>query len=284
MRRYPVFIPSSLEEFESTVVTLTGTPTLVAGGTDIIVYARSGLLPKDTILIDISRLDELKGISEENGYVRIGALATHEEVARNPLIKKYAAALAEGCLAVGCVQIRHRGTIGGNFCNASPCGDSFAPLVVLDAEFVVRSRKQSRKLKFDEFFTGPKKTVLEIGDILTHILIPKRDGVDSFYAWLGQRRALSITKVSVALAGVIEGNVIKEARVALGAVGPTVLESKMASEALVGNELTEDIMEAACTGSAHESRPICDLRSSDEYRRQMCAELLRKCLMRWKRK
>ena len=284
MRDYPIFIPSSLEEFESKIESIEGTPILLAGGTDIIVYGRSGLLPGDTVLVDITRLEELKGISEENGFIRIGALATHQEVAENQLVRSKGNALAEGCAAVGCLQIRNRATIGGNLGNASPCGDTFAPLVVLDADFVVRYRTQERKLKYHEFFTGPKKTVLKTGEILTHVLVPMRRDKDSFYAWLGQRRALAITKVSVALAGVLEGNVIKEARVALGAVGPTVLESKQAAAALIGNELTDDIMDAACESSAGDSSPICDLRSSDEYRRRMCAELLRKCLLRWREK
>ncbi len=282
MKRYPVFSPVSIEEFESQIDSLEGIPVVLAGGTDVFIYARSGLLPEDTVLVDISRLDILRGITEENGHIRIGAMVTHEEVANNSLVKKYASALAEGCRAVGCLQIRNRGTIGGNLCNASPCGDSFAPLVVLNAGLVVRRQGESRQLACHEFFTGPKKTVLARDELLTHVLVPKRSGYDSFYAWLGQRKSQAITKVSAALGGVLEGGIVKEARIALGAVGPTVLEATQSEAVLKGRDLDDTVIEEACRKATLDSKPICDLRSTIEYRAQMCGELLRTCLLRWK--
>src|SRR3989339_1347981 len=147
-----------------------------AGGTDIYVNYRENLLKKPNIWIDISAVRGWEKITEEEKNISIGPLVTFAQLEDDPLVIKWAPALASAAGRVGAPQIRNRGTIGGNVCNSSPAGDSIPPLTVLGATLQLRLADRTRAVKISSFFTGPKKNILENGEVLEKILIPK----DSF--------------------------------------------------------------------------------------------------------
>jgi len=134
LRRFPVIKLKSLCEISGLENKNIKNPRFIAGGTDLLIRIKDHILPDDFTVIDISGLEELKGIEVSDDYIIIRALTTHGEIAKNPALKEHAPSLTEGCHTVGCPQIRNRATVGGNISNASPAGDSLPPLYVLGAE------------------------------------------------------------------------------------------------------------------------------------------------------
>ena len=160
---FDLLIPESLEEAISILAEKGDECKIVAGGTDVYVDMH-GSFESKPVLVDIKKLDELKVFDYYPGdRLEIGALTTHHFLDRSPVIRDYFAALQEGASQVGSVQIRHRGTIGGNMCNAVPSADTLGPLLVLDAVAVIAGPDGRREVPAEEFFLGPKKTVLKTG-------------------------------------------------------------------------------------------------------------------------
>ena len=161
---FDLLIPESLEEAISILAEKGDECKIVAGGTDVYVDMH-GSFESKPVLVDIKKLDELKVFDYYPGdRLEIGALTTHHFLDRSPVIRDYFAALQEGASQVGSVQIRHRGTIGGNMCNAVPSADTLGPLLVLDAVAVIAGPDGRREVPAEEFFLGPKKTVLKTGE------------------------------------------------------------------------------------------------------------------------
>ena len=255
----------------------TGGWTVLAGGTDLLVRMKDGARP--AALLDVTGLGALRGIRERDGVLVVGALTSHAELVANRRIRVRAAALAEAASAVGSPAIRNRGTLGGNLVNASPAGDTVPPLVALEAEVELSSRDGVRRVPIAELATGPGKTVRRPDELLTAVRIPLIEGRRSAFARLGTRKALAIARVSVAVVACVEADGrLRNVRVALGAVAPTVIRAARTEAALEGRVLDAEALDAASTAVRLDARPISDLRASDEYRREMCAVLLRRAL------
>jgi len=282
LRRFPVIKVKSLREISGLENKNITNPRFIAGGTDLLIRVKDHMLPDDFTVIDISGLEELKGIEVSDDYIIIRSLTTHGEIAKNPALKEHAPSLTEGCHTVGCPQIRNRATVGGNISNASPAGDSLPPLYVLGAEVNLVKGEKNRWVRINEFFKGPGKTVLEPFEIVKEIRIPLRKDYYGRYMKLGQRRALAISKVSLAIEGKKDGGKIGDVKIALGAVAPTVIYASKTEAFLVGKELTEEVIEDAVKIVEEEARPISDIRSTREYRKGMCGVLLEKALKSWK--
>ena len=249
---------------------------LLAGGTDLLVRLRDeDAWPP---LIDISRIAELQGIAASADTIRIGALATYSEIEQHHELAAHAAALVQAAQLVGSPQIRNRGTLGGNLANASPAGDTIPPLYVLDARVVLVSSTGTRHLPVDEFYTGPGKSLRNQCEIITAVELPVEPARRSVFMRLGQRQALAISKVSVAVSLVHTDGSVPDIRIALGAVAPTVVRARRAEDALRGHTLDNDAIVAACTAVESDAAPISDLRSNARYRRAMCGELLNRAL------
>jgi carbon-monoxide dehydrogenase medium subunit len=228
----------------------------VAGGTDLAVQLAEGACAAD-ILVDLSALPELQGIRIDEEGLRIGAAVTIEELAARTDLP---ACLVEGARAIGSPQIRSLGTIGGNVCNASPCGDTLAPVIVLGGRFGLVSPEGRREVPAEAFFTGPKATVLREGEILSEVLFGAQ------------------VNVAVWLECDPRSGAIRSLRAAAGSVAPTPIRLARAEALLLGRVAGEELERAAAEAAAEEIRPISDVRASAGYRRAVTAALLREAL------
>ncbi len=245
---------------------------MLAGGTDLLVRLKDEINQPD--IIDISHIEEMKGISASNDKIKIGALVTFSEIIESELVAENAAVIVQAAEMIGSPQIRNRGTIGGNIANASPAGDSIPPLFVLEAEIEIAGMNYSRTIPIKDFFKAPGKSILTDGEIITAVIIPKMKKWEGAFVRLGQRKALAISKVSLALLLKIKDDKIEEARIALGAVAPTVIRAEKTERCLVGKKFDNDTLLEAKKIICEEVSPISDIRSIAEYRKEMCGVLL----------
>ncbi|SHK68512.1 FAD binding domain-containing protein [Desulforamulus aeronauticus] len=247
---------------------------VLAGGTDLLVKWKSNTINPPRVFT-ILGLQELNFIREEEGRLCIGPLVTHQDLAESAVVQRHAPLLAKACAQVGSLQIRNRGTIGGNLVTASPAGDTIPALVVLNASVVLQSAQGERQVPLREFITGPGKTVLQPGELLTAVSFPCMEATEvGFYRKLGQRQAMAISIVNLALKATLENAVIKDISIACGSVGPTVVELKRTANRLKGHSLDTSELRNIVVNAGDETNPISDIRASEEYRRQMVGELL----------
>ncbi len=243
---------------------------VIAGGTDLIVQLRSGALPK-TDLLDISHIDELRYIRYEDGILRIGALATFINIYKSDLVRRYAPILSEAAFTVGSFQIMNKGTIGGNVVNASPAADSLPPLYVLDAEVVIAGPRGERVVGIKDFYKGYKKLDLREDELVIEVRFrPPGDGYTGHFFKHGLRRGDAIAVVNGAvLVNIGDDSTVRDARISLGAVAPTVVRSPSAERLLTGSRLTKDVMWRAAEAVLRDISPIDDIRGSAAYRREL---------------
>jgi xanthine dehydrogenase iron-sulfur cluster and FAD-binding subunit A len=257
----------------------------LAGGTDLMVKRKSwaGTLPKfDKPVLMISGLSELKGCTSENGALRIGAAETLADTAANELVSEVLRLAVKQMASPG---IRNMGTLGGNICNASPAGDTLPALYALDATVTLQSISGSRELPIAQFITGPGRTELKDGELMTMINIPLTEFSNVYYRKVGTRKADALSKLSFAgLADIKEGH-IGDVRIAFGAVAPTAVRSAGAEKLLKGIELIDlpDLMPQIKDIYSRFIRPIDDQRSSAAYRKEVCMKLLEDFLLGLKR-
>ncbi len=248
-------------------------PTLrpIAGGTDLLVRAQDGRVDASETF-DVCGIPELHGIEERGDSLWIGAGATHAQLLASPLVARYVPALAQAAAVIGGPQVRSRGTLGGNLANASPAADTVPPLLAADAVVDLASRDGRRELALGDFLVGPGSCARAPFELIVGVRVPRRDGVRGLFLRLGQRRAQAISKVSLALS--LVGSVDRPGwvRVALGAVAPTVIRAHAAEQCLL--EGGASALERARDAVRREVRPIDDIRSTAEYRREMAAVLL----------
>jgi carbon-monoxide dehydrogenase small subunit/xanthine dehydrogenase small subunit len=267
--------PRSLEEALEILAQRNGEVRPVAGGTDILVGAKDGQVNRGA-LFDLTAVPELGGIEEVDDHLRIGAAVTHTEIAASSLAARYAPALPEACALMGSPQVRNRGTVGGNLANASPAADTAPPLFVADAVVDVVSISDRRAIPIAAFFGGPRQSVLAPDELIVAVRVPRRSGVRAAFLRLGQRRAQSISKVSLAVAMTFKDGRPSWVRVALGAVAPTVIRATETEKALMAGGY--DALRLARDAVRQEVRPGDDVRSTREYRREMTAVLLERAI------
>jgi len=249
---------------------------LIAGGTDVMVVIRQSNRSPE-VLISLRNIEDLSYI-HKNGNYTIGALTTHRMIETSALMKNELTALYQGSSQVGSVQIRNVATIGGNICNAAPSADTAAPLMVLDAEMVLKRADSERRVPIEDFFVGPSETVREWDEILTEIVIPEQMATfGSAYYKHSRRRAMNlpIIGVAVGLALGSNGN-IREARIALTVAAPTPIRIH-AAEAFLKGQPPEDavLKEAGQIASSPECcSPRDSLRCEGWYREDMVRVLI----------
>jgi xanthine dehydrogenase small subunit len=251
---------------------------VIAGGTDLMVLMNAHLLDA-TPFLDIWRVGELRGITDEGEHLRIGALTTYTELIRSPLIHQHAPALVAASRTIGAVQIQNRGTLGGNIVNGSPAGDSLPVLSAYDAALEIGSQRGSRRVAFNEFYTGYRQTVLAADELLIAVRLPKLRASerDCFYK-VGTRRAQAISKVVMAARARLSAGVIETIRISIGSVAPTVIRAPQTEAMLAGQTLSPDLIRQARESVMREVSPITDLRSTEHYRRTVTGNVLAKCL------
>lgn len=251
----------------------------IAGGTDLVVGARQGKAALPESLVAIHRVEELKGIAEAERGVRLGALATHEEISAHPVIVKRFTALADASAIVGSHATRAHGTIGGNLMNASPAMETGGPLQCFDAVVTLRSAGGSRTVAVADLFTGPGATIVQADELLTVVDLPlPSEGTGSSYVRLEYRRQMEIAVVgATAVVTLVEGRV-SDARIAITALAPTIRRVPDAETALAGTDGRLAAAERAAAAAAEAAAPISDVRASARYRRAMAAVIARRAI------
>ena len=284
-------VPTSLEEALAMLKEGQGQARVIAGGTDLIIQLKKKKVTARR-LVDVTNLDELKGIELEDGFIRVGACVTHQELASSRLIRERAAALAEGALQMGSPQIRNVGTVGGNIVNAQPAADTVIPLIALEAEVEVASSEGARREPLGGLCTGAGRcTVDATAEILTAVrfrALGSNQG--SAFARLAKRKALSLPILNVAVVVTLKewrmenrdgGDTFQEVRLAVGPAAPTPFRARKAEEALRGAAIEAQVIAAALELAAQEAQPRTNpLRGCQEYRREMVKVLLRRSIER----
>lgn len=274
----PVTVARTLDEALEALARATDETRVLAGGTDLMVELENGRARPDRV-VSIWRLPELRGIRDEDGGLRLGALTTCGEMIRSPLVRERADVLARAADEVGGEQIKNRATLGGNLGTASPAADLNPVLLALGASVRLASARGLRDVPVAEFLTGYRATARRPDELIESIAIPARPaGERRAFRKVGTRRAQSIAKVVVALALVRDGARVASATVAAGSVAPrTVLLPEVAAE-LVGRAPDAASIERAARAAASGVTPIDDVRSTALYRRAVLARVLRTLL------
>jgi CO/xanthine dehydrogenase FAD-binding subunit len=250
----------------------------LAGGTDLMVQLEADVLEPPAAVLDLWRLDELRGVSTDGYDVSIGALTTYTQLRRSPVISARLPALAHAAATIGAAQIQNRGTIGGNVCNASPAGDSLPVLLAVDATFELGSVHGIRTVPAREFWIGYRQTALRDDELLVRIRFPVERARRTRFRKVGTRAAQAISKVVLALSYRDDDGTWRDVRVALGSVAPTTIRARSTEAVLEGRRPTEDIAGAAAAALAAEVSPIDDVRSTADYRRSVSARVLHRLL------
>lgn len=279
-------VTSSVEAFatvasvKDAVAALAGGARAVAGGTDLVVGARSGKSTLPGSIVAIHRIAELQGIeSLADGGLRLGALASHAEIAASDDVRVRFTALTDACAIVGSHATRAQGTVGGNLMNASPAMETGGPLVCFGASAALRSPSGPRDVAVEDLWTGPGETIAAPDELLVSIDIPApADGTGSAYLRLEYRRQMEIAVVGATAVVTVVDGVVTDARVAMTALSPTIRRVPDAEAALVGSDGGAAAIEAAGAAVADAASPISDVRGSAEYRRAMAAVIARRAI------
>ncbi len=272
------YSPSTLPEAAELLAAHNEIARIVAGATDLILELERGQRPGVELLIDISRIPGLDKITlDDDGWVHLGPLVTHNHCAGSELIQQKAFTLARACWQVGAPQIRNRGTVAGNIITASPANDAIPPLIALGAKLTLLSAEGERTVPIEDFYTGVRKTVMKDGELMSDIAFPAlEENARSMFVKLGLRRAQAISVVNAAVVLLIKGGRIERSAITLGSVAPTIIHATEAETYLTGKELQPDVIEKAAELAALAARPIDDLRGSAVYRQEM----VRVCTLR----
>ena len=253
---------------------------VLAGGTDLLADLKfSSHTPK--VVVDISRVHDLKALEVTEDGLRIGSLVTHTEIMRSPIIRDMFPALVDAAHTIGAVQTRNLGTLGGNLVTAVPSMDSGPTLVALEAKVTIEGPAGRRQMSLADFFLGPRKTDLKPDELLAEILIPKENlGKPTHFLKFGLRKGQALALVNVAASFWVdwEKNVFKAPRIALGAVAPKVIRTPQAEAFLEGRAISVEAMAEAGALAVNEAKPISDFRASAGYRRDLIAVLTRRAL------
>lgn len=265
---FPISIKEALEYISSEKDSK-----FIAGGTDLIIQISDGFISPQ-VLIDLSRIEKLKKQERIEEGFKIGAAVTLEEIASSKFLPQ---CLIQGAKSIGSPQIRNLGTIGGNICNASPCGDILTPIIVLEGELILISPYGKRRIPAKDFFVGPKKTVIAKDEILSEIIFKKiflNEGSSSF-SKIGNRNGQTISQVNVTiwLKKRERSNEIEDIRIAVGSVAPIPLRLEKVEVFLKGKTINQEILKDALKMIDEQIKPISDVRSSESYRRMVIGSL-----------
>ncbi|NEB03549.1 xanthine dehydrogenase family protein subunit M [Streptomyces sp. SID13726] len=268
--------PSSVEEAVRALAETGEDAKVLAGGQSLLPLLRLRLAFPE-LVVDVGRVPGLSGVREEGGHLVVGALTTHHEVIRDPLVRRYAGLLAAATARVGDPAVRHRGTLGGSLAHADPAGDLPAVALALDAELVAVGPRGRRTVPARDFFVDYLQTALEPDELLVEIRIPKTDGWGFHYEKF-HRVAQSWAIVGVAALVRRDDGHIAEARIGLTNMGSTPLRATATEQALTGGGDAQAVARAA-ESAAEGTRPAQDLSGSPEYRAHLARVLTRRAVL-----
>ncbi|MEX1022022.1 MAG: xanthine dehydrogenase family protein subunit M [Dehalococcoidia bacterium] len=247
---------------------------VLAGGTDVIVLARERRRDID-LFVDIKHIPDVMVLSfNEADGLTVGAATPLYQVYAHPDVRQRYPALVEASRVIGGTAIQGRASLGGNLANASPAADSIPAMMVLDGVANLVGPQGARQVRVAEFCTGPGRSVLEAGEFIVSLQFPTPPAGSGF-AWerFIPRNEMDIAVVNVGVSLVLDGDVVQEARIALGAAAPTPLLLEDAAQALVGRRLDDDTIAAAAAAAKEAAQPISDMRGSIKQRKHLAAVL-----------
>jgi CO/xanthine dehydrogenase FAD-binding subunit len=274
--------PRTLDE--AMALLAAGEARILSGGTDF--YPALGDRVVRGPVVDVSGLGELRGVSSEAGWFRIGGLTTWSEIIRTPLPRCFDA-LKSAAREVGGVQIQNRGTVAGNLCNASPAADGVPPLLALDAEVELVSEVGVRRMPLTDFIVGSRKTQRKVDELLTAVLVPRvLENAASTFVKLGARRYLVISISMVAVVVKISDSddehvgdrKVLEARVAVGSCSAVARRLRALEAELVGASVRDGLGAVVRPEHLAPLSPIDDVRATAEYRMDASLRLVQRAL------
>ncbi len=268
--------PSTVEEAQH-LLGSSDDAKVLAGGQSLLPVLRMRLAAPD-LLVDLSRIDELRGVRDAGDAIVVGAMTPHEVVVADPLIAEHAALLAKATAMVADPQVRRLGTFGGSLAHADPAGDLPACALALGAEFEIAGSEGRRTVPATDFFVDYFTTAIGEDEILTEIRVPKHTGWGAHYEKF-VRTAQQWSIVAVAATVKVIGGSTAEARVAMTNMGPTPVRSSAVEQALVGVAPTDEAVRAAVASIAEGTNPPTDLNGDDNYRRHLAPILARRAVL-----
>lgn len=269
--------PRTLDEAVNAFAAAGSAARILAGGTDLLVQMRSGAV-KPRLIVDIKKIAEMTAIEEtSDGGFRVGAAVPGAVMAEHPRFGKVWPGVLEAVNLIGSTQVQGRASAGGNLCNSSPAADSVPAMIAAGAIATVAGPNGRRELPVEQVPAGPGRTTLKPGEILVSFTLPPRPpGSADAYLRMIPRTEMDIAVVGCGVSLTLKDGVCTAARVALGAVAPTVLLVEAAAKALIGSQLDDAALNAAAAACSAACRPIDDKRGTIAYRTKIAGVLLRR--------
>ena len=269
--------PTTVEEALSALAEAGEDAKVMAGGQSLLPVLRMRLnVP--SVVVDLGRIESLRGVRDDGDAIVIGATTTHSAVYHDPLVREHATVFVEAIEQLADPQVRHRGTFGGALAHADPAGDLGAPALALGAMFTIVGPNGSRTVAADDFFEDLFTTAVQDGELLTEVRIPKYTGWGGHYEKF-VRVAHQWPIVAVAAAVKVDGGTISEARVGLTNMGSTPLRARSVEVALAGQPATDEAVRAAAASAADGTNPPSDLNGDANYRRHLATVLTRRAVL-----
>ena len=275
--KFDYVAPTSVEDALAAIAEAGDDIEIMGGGQSLLPVLRMRLNAPE-VVIDLGRIDSLRGVREDGDVLVIGAMTTHAEMITNDLVREHALLLSKTAAEVADIQIRRRGTFGGSCVHADPAGDMGAAALAMDAEFMIAGSGGTRTVAASDFFVDLFETACGDDEILTEIRVPKKTGWGAQYEkFVRTMQQWSI--VAVAATVNTSGGTINEAKVALTNMGSTPLRATATEGALAGASATEDGVRAAADLAAEGTNPPSDLNGSADYRRHLATVLTRRAVL-----
>ncbi|TDD04002.1 xanthine dehydrogenase family protein subunit M [Saccharopolyspora terrae] len=269
--QFEYIAPSTVDEAVAALAAAGEDAKVLGGGQSLLPVLRMRMADPSTI-VDVGRIPEMRGVREDGDKLVVGAMTTHHEVQRDPLIRQHAELISLATRTVADPQVRHRGTFGGSLAHADPAGDLPAPALALDAEMVIAGPSGRRTVPASEFFVDYFTTALEPTDLLVEVRMPKWTGWNAHYEKFN-RVAQAWSIVGVAAAVRVSGGAIAEARIALTNMGATPIRAMGVEQALVGQQATADAVREAARHATEGTSATGDSSADADYREHL-AEVL----------
>jgi carbon-monoxide dehydrogenase medium subunit len=278
LKDFEYFDPTSVGEAVALLRQHAGSAKVLAGGTDLFLRMHRRVVLPD-VVVDLKRIAALADLSySDQDGLRVGATVTHSEVADHVAVRQHYGALVAAANWVGSLQTRHRGTVVGNLCNASPAADTAPALLSYGAIVTIVGPDGQREMPLEAFFQGPGRTALGPAEIVTALRLPPPQGRRGWGYARRTRTVIDIALVSACVVIQANNGVCDEVRVSLGAVGPIPLRATRAEAVLRGQQPSAALLAEASRVAAEEARPISDVRCSAEYRKDMVEVLSKRCM------
>jgi len=269
--------PTTTKEAAALMGKAKGKAYLLAGGTDLLVRMKAGMIDPD-LVVDIKHIPATQGITKSATGFRVGAAVSGAAVGESAALKKAWPGVVEATNLIGSDQVQGRCTMVGNLCNASPAADSVPALIAAKAKAIVVSAKGRRTLAVEKVVTGPGKTSLKKGEVIEAITLPKpkaKSG-DAYLRFI-PRTEMDIAVCSAGVSLTLgPKSVVKDARVVLGAVAPTAVVVDAAAKAIIGTKLDDDALQTLAEACEAACSPIDDKRGTVEFRTEVAGVLARR--------